>query len=82
MTTSAILSSESDEKFSSASLWEEGGHDGGRGRNTFFRRSVALISAVSVFGLTALGIMTLGTLAGTDTPTVAHSRVVDNDSEA
>lgn len=79
MTTTAITSSES-EKTISAPLVEEG--DGSTGRNAFVKRSIALLSAVAVFSMAALGVVTLGTLATTDAPTTSHSRVADGDSEA
>lgn len=87
MTTStAILSSESDaaDKTASVPLVGTGAdYDGGnRGLHAFVRRSIALISAVAVFSLAALGVMTLGTLATADAPLVSHSRAADSDSEA
>jgi len=84
-TTTEILSSESDaaDETLSVPLVEPGDHDGGsRGLHTFARRSIALISAVAVFSLAALGVMTLGTLATAEAPLVSHSRVADSDSEA
>jgi len=87
MTTStANLSSESDtaDETVSVPLVEPGGDHGGgsRGLHAFVRRSIALISAVAVFSLAALGVMTLGTLATADAPLVSHSRVADGDTEA
>jgi hypothetical protein len=48
---------------------------GGRSPRAFLRRPVALLSAAAVMGLTALGVMTLGTLYDSDPASVAASGV-------
>ena len=49
------------------------GERAGKGLRSFMRRPIALLSAVAVMGLTALGVMTLGTLYRGDPTSVAAS---------
>jgi hypothetical protein len=46
---------------------------GGKRPHAFLRRPIALLSAAAVMGLTALGVMTLGTLYGSAPTSVAAS---------
>jgi hypothetical protein len=50
-----------------------GDQGGGRSLRAFLRRPIALLSAAAVMGLTALGVMTLGTLYGGEPSSVAAS---------
>ena len=71
-TTTRIAFTESEEADHVASA-SSGDQGGGKSLRAFLRRPVALLSAAAVMGLTALGVMTLGTLYGSDPTSVAAS---------
>ena len=79
MTTTEIpYQSEEGTYVAPASGGDQGDGDnvgGGRGLHGLLRRPVALLSAAAVMGLTALGVITLGTLYGSGPTSVAASGV-------
>ena len=70
--TTRIAFTESEEADHAAPA-SSGGQGGGKRPHAFLRRPVALLGAAAVMGLTALGVMTLGTLYGSDPTSVAAS---------
>jgi hypothetical protein len=77
MTTITQISSDKSEEENPVA--STGGDDfggrGGNGMRAFMRRPIALLSAVAVMGLTALGVLTLGTLYNGEPASVAASGV-------
>ena len=72
MTTTTRIAFPESEEANHAAPASSGDQGGGR-LHAVLRRPVALISAAAVMGLTALGVMTLGTLYGSDPTSVAAS---------
>jgi hypothetical protein len=74
MTTTEIPFNKSEEADLVASA-SDADQDGGGARNVrgYLRRPVALLSAAAVMGLTALGVITLGTLYVSEPTSVAAS---------
>ena len=76
MTTTEIPFNKSEEANLVAPASNDGrGERGGKGLRSFMRRPIALLSAVAVVGLTALGVVTLGTLYRGEPTNVAASGV-------
>jgi hypothetical protein len=73
MTTTTRIAFPESEEADHAAPASSGDSLGGRRLHVFLRRPVALLSAAAVMGLTALGVMTLGTLYGSDPTSVAAS---------
>jgi hypothetical protein len=74
MTTTTRIAFPESEEADHAAPASSGDQGGGGGRlHAFLRRPVALLSAAAVMGLTALGVMTLGTLYGSSPTSVAAS---------